>query len=460
MTATHQKSDKNVSKKHRPGTKAPTKNLRLVAAHILSRVMRQHASLSSSFNEAIDGLNEKERPLFQELCYGSLRQFFKLQEISEHLLKKPLRNKDSDVYAFIILGLYQLIHMRIPEHAVISETVNAAKKLKNKSWASGLINGVLRTYLREKDSIHEKTCGSQRHQFSHPEWFVKRLKKAWPDQWQAILKANNEQAPLTLRVNQQHTTRESYLQQLALAHIDAIVCDYAPDGIRLNSPVDISSLPGFHLGHCSVQDEAAQLAAYLLDLQPGQRVLDACCAPGGKTCHILECEPNLHSLTAIDSESTRMQRVEENLKRLQLKAQLKIADANDLANWWDNIHFDRILLDAPCSATGVIRRHPDIKLLRRDDDIAELGVLQRRLLEQLWSTLRPGGLLVYATCSVLPDENEAIVNTFLNTHNDATLDPLHVLWGEPLSLGRQLFPNVSKNDGFYYARLRKKIMVD
>lgn len=432
-------------------------NLRLHVSQVITPILRQQTSLSSTFASAIEQLNDNEKPLFHELCYGCLRQFHQLSTISEHLLQKPLRGKDSDVFALVLLGLYQLKYMRIPQHAIISETVSAAKKLKKKPWASGLINGVLRSYVREKETIENKLAKSKRYQFSHPDWLIGRIKKAWPHDWENILHANNQRAQITLRINQQKCSRVDYLTLLNDVGIDAAACEFANHGIRLSSSVDVATLPHFTDGYVSVQDEAAQLAAQLLELKPNQRVLDACCAPGGKTCHILETEPQLQHVLAVDLEEARMVRVAENLERLHLQAEQKVADIGDVDNWWDGQAFDRILFDAPCSATGVIRRHPDIKLLRRDDDIAALTNLQQQLLEKLWSTLAPGGVLVYATCSVLPDENEHIISHFLTKHTDVTLDNLDVSWGQERPAGRQLFPNPLANDGFYYARLRKTL---
>lgn len=434
-------------------------NLRLHVAQTITPVLRQQTSLSSTFATAIEQLSDNEKPLFHELCFGCLRQFHQLNVISEHLLQKPLRGKDSDVFALVLLGLYQLKHMRIPEHASISETVSAAKKLRKKPWASGLINGVLRSYVREKEAIENKLAKSKRYQFAHPDWLIGRIKKAWPHAWENILLANNQRAQITLRINQQKCTRAEYLALLKNAEINATACEFANHGIRLSSSVDVAALPHFADGYVSVQDEAAQLAAQLLELAPNQRVLDACCAPGGKTCHILETEPQLQHLLAVDLEAARMVRVAENLERLHLQAEQKVADIGNLDDWWDGQAFDRILFDAPCSATGVIRRHPDIKLLRRDDDITNLASLQKQLLDKLWSTLAPGGVLVYATCSVLPDENEHVITDFLTKHTDATLDNLNVLWGQECSAGRQLFPNPVANDGFYYARLRKALLL-
>lgn len=434
---------------------ATTPNPRLLAARTLARVIAQGDSLATVFDGAINQLPPTERGLFQEFCYGTLRRFHQLDAISQQLLDKPLRRKDSDVQALLLLGLYQLVHMRIPDHAVLSETVSAAKKLK-KPWAAGLINGVLRQYQRQADTIASKLEHQAEARFSHPQWFVDRVEQAWP-QWQPLLDANNQQPPLTLRVNTARGSRDEYLQQLAAREITAVACEHSPVGIRLESPVEVTALPGFAQGAVSVQDEAAQLAVPLLDLQPGQRVLDACAAPGGKSCHILENEPNIAELVCIEQDSARMPRIGENLQRLGLsgRARLVEADASDLQRWWDGRPFDRILLDAPCSATGVIRRHPDIKLLRRDSDLVKLAALQRQLLEALWQVLAPGGLLLYATCSVLPEENEQQVSGFIDARPDAHHQPIGAAWGETRPFGTQLFPQTGGHDGFYYARIYK-----
>jgi 16S rRNA (cytosine967-C5)-methyltransferase len=285
---------------------------------------------------------------------------------------------------------------------------------------------------------------------------VNRLKKAWPEQAEEILKANNLQAPMCLRVNASRCSRGDYLNMLDEANIGATVTQYSDVGIWLHKPQDVTDLPGFTDGLFSVQDESAQLAASLLDVQPGHLVLDACCAPGGKTCHILESEPKLAKLTAIDLEQPRLERCIDNLQRLDLQANLIAADVGAIEQWWDNKPFDRILLDAPCSASGVIRRHPDIKILRKDSDIDNLSKIQAELLEKVWKTLRKGSMLIYATCSVLPQENDQVVAKFLATHGDASLLTIEANWGEATDYGRQIFPTAKGGDGFYYSRLQKK----
>jgi len=431
-------------------------NIRALAAKTLVPVITKGQSLNTLFEPALEQVDARDRGLFQQLCFGTLRHFHQLQAITQTLLDKPLRTKDTDVYMLVLIGLFQIIHLRTPDHAAISESVNASRKLK-KTWASKLINGLLRNFLRNRAEIETTLTHDNAYLFSHPQWFFDQLKSSWPDHYAAILNANNLQPPVCLRINTTLNSRDHYVQQLNALSIQAEPLTYAPEGIRLLESIDIRTLPGFEQGHFSVQDEAAQLAATLLDCQANDRVLDACAAPGGKSCHILERQPAISSLTCVDLEANRMKRVEQNLARLRLteKATLKVADVGDTDAWWDSRLFDRILLDAPCSATGVIRRHPDIKLLRRPSDLAKLGGLQLQLLTALWQTLAPGGVLVYATCSVLPIENERIITAFLAQQPDATHLPIAASWGIARPIGRQLFPQVGGHDGFYYARLCK-----
>lgn len=431
------------------------KSVRAVAAQVVNKVLTQGQSLSQLLPEASALLPERDQALLQELCFGVCRQAHRLERQSRALLRKPLKSRDGEVLALIYLGLYQLFHLRTPDHAAISATVQASRELKQ-NWAAGLINGTLRSAQRQSDSLHQQLQHDLQYQYSHPQWLQERIKRAWPEHWQAVLTANNSHPPLTLRVNLQQKSRAEYLDQLASANLPAQATVHSASGVRLEKAVATQLLPGFAEGWASVQDEAAQLAAGLLMLAPGQRVLDACCAPGGKTCHLLEMEPKLSQLLALDDDAQRMTRVQENLQRLHLQAQMLVADAGDPASWWDGKPFERILLDAPCSATGVIRRHPDIKLLRRANDIAKLVTLQQRLLTALWPTLAPGGYLLYATCSVLPEENEQNLAAFLAHTDDAVHCPIEANWGLQRPLGRQLLPEIDGQDGFYYALLQKQ----
>ncbi|AQZ94080.1 16S rRNA (cytosine(967)-C(5))-methyltransferase RsmB [Halopseudomonas phragmitis] len=427
---------------------------RLAAARALAQVMAGKASLGSSLPTQLERVSVRDRALTQELAFGTARWFQRLDGLANALLEKPLKAAERELHALLLVGLYQLLYTRIPAHAAIGETVNAAKTLK-KPWASGLLNAVLRRAQREGA---EQLAALERDptiRLAHPRWLQKRLKQDWPDGWEAICQANNAHPPMTLRVNLARTSRSAYLSRLSDAGIDAEPCRFSSVGLRLLQPCDVSQLPGFTEGEVSVQDEAAQLAAPLLELKPGQRVLDACCAPGGKTCQILEQQSALDELVALDLEPKRLERVRENLERLQLHATLKAADARELSNWWDGRPFQRILLDAPCSATGVIRRHPDIKLTRQAEDIAALAQLQGQLLDQLWQTLDVGGVLVYATCSVLPEENSQTIAAFLARQPGARELEISADYGLAQPCGRQLLPQNDGHDGFYLAKLIK-----
>ncbi|MDA9090644.1 16S rRNA (cytosine(967)-C(5))-methyltransferase RsmB [Porticoccaceae bacterium] len=427
---------------------------RAAAAEVIAKVLRGQ-SLSALLPEYSEKVEEKDRPLLKELCFGTLRWYPQISILLKSLIQKPLREKELEIQGLLACGLYQLMHMRIAEHAIINETVSAVTKL-NRPWAKGLVNAVLRSFQRQQQELLDGQSDNEVFQTAHPKWLLKKINDSWPEEIAAqIIAANNERAPMTLRVNALRTSRQGYLDCLAAAGISASAAEHSAQGIVLEAPCDVNDLPNFKDGHVSVQDEAAQLAAGLLMLDKGQRVLDACCAPGGKTCHILESAPDLESLLAIDLEQRRLIRVEENLARLQLKADLKAANANDLERWWDGNSYDRILIDAPCSATGVIRRHPDIKILRKPADIDKLAAIQTKILTSLWQTLKPGGILVYATCSVLPDENEQIIKNFIASQSDAEILKIDATWGIATDNGRQLFPLVNGNDGFYYSRLRK-----
>ncbi|MQG96564.1 16S rRNA (cytosine(967)-C(5))-methyltransferase RsmB [Pseudomonas sp. MN1F] len=429
-------------------------NPRLAAARALAAVLSGKASLNSSLPAQLDKVEERDRGLTQDLAFGTARWQPRLDLLAAQLLQKPFKAADADVQALLLVGLYQLFYTRIPAHAAIGETVGCADKLK-KPWAKGLLNAVLRRAQREGEEL---LAGMERDpvvRTAHPRWLQKSLKAFWPEQWEAICAANNAHPPMILRVNRRHHSRDAYLALLAQAGIGASACQYSRDGIVLAEACDVRGLPGFAEGWVSVQDEAAQLSADLLELAPGQRVLDACCAPGGKTCHLLEAEPGLAHMTAIDLEAKRLTRVRENLDRLQLDAELIACDARDTANWWDGKPFQRILLDAPCSATGVIRRHPDIKLTRQAEDIPALAALQGELLDALWPTLEVGGMLLYATCSSLPTENTEVIDAFLARTPGARELDLATEAGLRQPHGRQLLAQEGGHDGFYYAKLIK-----
>lgn len=424
---------------------------RAAAALVLAEVLGGK-SLNQVLPVMLDKVSPRDRGLLQQLSYGSLRQAPRLQAILSQMLEKPLRDKDRDIQGLLLCGLYQLEDTRIPDHAAVSATVAATRPLK-KAWARGMTNAVLRRFLRERDEL---TSNLQEPAASaHPDWLYHELQQQWPEQYQEVLSANNQQPPMTMRVNSERTTRDDYLAQLEQAGIAATPGEISPHAVYLATPRDVTEIPGFAEGMVSVQDEAAQLAALLLDTQAGDRVLDACAAPGGKSCHILETQPGLAELVAMDIDAQRLLRVADNLDRLELSAELVVGDAENPPAQLEPGSFDRILVDAPCSASGVIRRHPDVKLLRRQDDIGQLGQQQRKILAGLWPLLRPGGHLLYATCSVLDGENSEIVRQFTGEHADARLINPTVNWGEATDCGRQLLPSTGGPDGLFYALLQK-----
>ncbi len=432
-------------------------NARASAARVLDRVVSGRRSLNDALavglHKVADG---RERALVQELSYGSLRWYYQLEVMLQHLLNKPLKKRDSDLRCLLLAGLYQLTRMALPSHVAVNETVQAARAL-DKAWATGLVNAVLRGYQRRKVQLEADVGESPAALYAHPGWLIERLKHDWPDDWEAILQAGNQRPPLSLRVNRQQITRADYLEMLQREGVEATSLLHTSDGIRVGVPVPVSALPGFGAGLVSVQDAAAQQAAGLLELEPGLHVLDACAAPGGKTAHILETEPGLASVTAIDVDERRLQLIEDNLARLGLSARVLHADAAEPDGWCAGHSYERILLDVPCSATGVIRRHPDIKLLRRPADIGPLVTRQTQLLEAMWPLLTAGGMLLYTTCSVLADENERRIGAFLEDHPDAMEQKITASWGRPCAHGRQILPGEDDMDGFYFACMRKQL---
>lgn len=430
-------------------------NPRLAAARALTAVLAGKASLASTLPKQLEQVAPRDKGLVQELAFGTARWQPRLAILAAELLSKPFRKADQDVEALLLVGLYQLLYTRIPAHAAIGETVGCATALR-KPWAKGLLNAVLRRAQREAAELLPQLEKDPVVLTAHPRWLQKSLKAFWPEHWLAICAANNSHPPLTLRVNQQRCSRDDYLNKLAAQGIAAQPTPFSQYGITLAIPCDVTELPGFTEGMVSVQDEAAQLAADLLMLEKGQRVLDACCAPGGKTCHILEQQAQLSEVVAIDLEPQRLERVQSNLERLQLQATLLAGDARAVEQWWDNTPFQRILLDAPCSATGVIRRNPDIKLTRQAEDITPLATLQGELLDALWPTLADNGILLYATCSTLPTENTEVIAAFLARTADAQELPFTAEFGLPQPHGQQLLAQQGGHDGFYYARLIKQ----
>ena len=431
--------------------------VRAEAAKAVDAVVTDGRSLDAVLRELERHLSPADRPLVKMLCYGALRHHFRLRSDLGKLLDRPLKARDSVIESLLAVGLFQLTDTRIPDHAAVSMTVEAARLLRRPKYA-GLINAVLRNFLRK--DIGGQAAGDVESRFNHPSWFIGRLREDWPEEWPAILEANNERAPMWLRVNQKRSTTREYLDRIGQAEEGHQALPGFVHAIRLARPVPVTELPGFADGDVSIQDAAAQIAAPWLLMHGGTRILDACAAPGGKTAHLLELASPDSSVIAIDLDPERLTRIHDNLQRLKLDATVLAADASNPKGWWDGKPFDRILLDAPCSASGVIRRHPDIKLLRRVEDVEALAERQRAMLEALWPLLEPSGRLLYVTCSVLAAENDAVIGDFLARHRDAHEDRvlpnynIRDLMVEK-ACGFQVLPGTQGLDGFYFACLEK-----
>jgi 16S rRNA (cytosine967-C5)-methyltransferase len=389
-------------------------------------------------------LTASERGAIQDISFGSLRWYGELKAILAHLVARPL--KDADVQALLIAALFQLRYTGAAAHAVVDHAVQTVAAL-GKPQFKGLVNGVLRSFLRDSVGLVAAVQAELEARYSYPSWWIAKTQSQYPADWENILMAGNQHPPMTLRINRRKTNVDTYLQQLLQTGIEAsLLDDWA---ITLNHPISVDKLPGFAEGIVSVQDHSAQFAVRLLDLAPGLRVLDACAAPGGKTGHILETADV--ELVAIDQDAERMQQLDVNLRRLVLNAVTKAADVSKLGDWWDGRPFHRILCDAPCTASGVVKRHPDIKWLRRESDVARFAQRQAQLLAALWQTLTRGGKLLYATCSIFAEENHRQVVDFCRNHPDAMVLPIPN--GD--NLGLQLLPS-ERGDGFFYGLLQKR----
>lgn len=428
--------------------------VRASAASAVDAVVSHGRSLDAALMDVEQRVPANDRPLLKMLCYGVLRFHWQLREELGVLLDRPLKRRDSIIESLLAIGIYQLRDTRVPDHAAVSMTVEAARLLRRPKFA-GLINAVLRNYTRQNISAREPQSDAAR--FNHPGWMIRAIRKDWPQQWQQILKSNNERAPMWLRVNRRHKTPQQYLDD---GQLDGDLLAGFDQAVRLHTAMPVDELPGFHEGIVSVQDGAAQIPAPWLLASGGVAVLDACAAPGGKTGHLLELLGESGRLTAIDSDPERLAGIADNLSRLGLDATVKLADASKVGGWEKDQVFDRILLDAPCSATGVIRRHPDIKLNRRRTDIAGLAARQAEMLRALWTILNPGGRLLYVTCSVLSAENDQVIGDFLADTPDSREERLlqnnnirDVMIEKPS--GYQVLPGTVGLDGFYFACLRK-----
>jgi 16S rRNA (cytosine967-C5)-methyltransferase len=393
----------------------------------------------------------QQRGAAQDLSYGTLRFYGEIDAYLVQLLEKPLT--DNRIHSILLVAIYQLLHDKADAFTVVNQAVQAVGELKRpvpKSWAKGLVNAILRNFIRQKDQLNAKLNQSEVAMYSYPQWWINKLKAQYPNHWQSMLEIGNQHPPMTLRVNAQKISIDEYMQLLRRQDIEAVVI--GEQAIVLTKPVAVEKIPGFTAGIVSVQDYGAQMAAPLLDMQNNKRVLDACCAPGGKTGHILELAEV--TLTALDNDENRLLRVQSNLDRLGLQAQLLVGDASS-NSWWDGICFDGILADVPCTASGIVRRHVDIKWLRREADVASFVVQQAKILPNLWRMLAKGGRLLYVTCSVFNEENQGQVDHFLQNNADATQLPYPLQAQSNISqLNGQLIPSIA-HDGFFYALLQK-----
>lgn len=431
-----------------------TGNSRATAALVVYQVVVQGRQLNRTLDHALNRWDAKNRPLIAEMVNGVVRWYWLLEYYLEQLLERPMRQKDYDLMCLLCVGLYQLEYMQTPQHAAVSETVKATAQL-GKSWARGVTNAVLRKFLRNRSQLVSARV-NEVAQFSHPRWLIDLIRQEWPNDWQTILNANNRRPRITLRVNVRRTNATEYYARLESMGITArFDCD-APTAILLEERVRVQELPGFVQGEVSVQSTASQLASLSMELAPGQRVLDACSAPGGKLLHMLEIEPQLDEIIAIEIDEARRGEIVDNLQRARMAVQVLTADASRPTDWWDGEPFDRILIDAPCSALGVISKHPDIKHHRTPEDIEQVSEEQTRLLAALLPLLKSNGKLLYTTCSILAQENDRQIENVLDKLTDFVREPLPSVLGQPTRYGRQRLQNETGGDGFYYAKLSRR----
>jgi 16S rRNA (cytosine967-C5)-methyltransferase len=424
---------------------------RVAATRVLDAVLHHGRSLKAELAAALPQFDDpRDRALVEAICFAALRQRARYAAALSAWMPKPLGRRDEELRALLYVGLAQLDALGLPPHAAVAETVEAVRALK-RSHQTALVNALLRRALRE--GLPQGNAAS-----AWPEWLLDRVRRDWPQDVDAIVQASAQAAPLWLRVHRQRSTRAACLERLVASGIEAHMPESPADALRIDTSLPVSALPGFTDGEVSVQDASAQLVADALSPAAGSRVLDACAAPGGKSAHLLERDPSLR-LTALDVDAARLDKVRATFVRLALGRQARLwsADARDLGAWWDGTPYDAILLDAPCSATGIVRRQPDVLLHRRETDLVALLATQARLLDALWRTLAPDGVLLYATCSILHDENAHQVDAFLARTPDARAEPLDAHYGRVSGVGRQRLPGEDGMDGFFYARLRKLV---
>ena len=432
--------------------------VRVQSSLVLNQVIHGKHSLDRAIEQAHKDIDDNEKPLLTNICYGTLRFYWELKAKIDQLLSQPLKKKDKIIENLLQSAIFQIDKTRIPDHAVVSQTVEASRKL-NKGHFSSLINGILRTYLRSDRDIEKIT---EEIKFNHPNWMIEKIKQDWPLNWEQILKKNNDRAPMWLRVNQKKIETKKYLKQFLTdeSKIEADNMQLNDYAICLKTPISVKYLPGFEEGYVSIQDGAAQLAADILLENKSGRILDACAAPGGKTAQLIENIDSTSTVTAIEIDSKRAELINENLLRLGHSTEVIVGDASDIESWWDSIFFDLILLDAPCSSSGVIRRHPDIKHLRRKDDIYTFQKKQLKIISAMWKILAPKGRLLYVTCSIFKEENDEVMNQFIEKHDNVALQDLLLnnnILEEMIKTryGYQLFPGTINTDGFYFSCLKK-----
>ena len=429
-------------------------SVRALAAEALADIALSGHSLREVADRAFPRLpDSRDRALLTALLNEGARWWPRYDAAIDRLLDKSIRRNDPKIHALLVIGLIQLEVLELPAYAAVAATVEAVRELRRPRLA-GLVNAVLRRWQRERETLNVALDATPATRHAHPAWLAAAIAHDWPGQAEAIMAASNQEPPLMLRVNRNRATREEVVERLTGADQAVELHPWLADGLVLPHSTDVTRLPGFAQGDFAVQDGAAQVPADLLGLANGQRVLDACAAPGGKACHALE-RANVH-LVAVESEAKRIPRIRQNLERLGLRATVITGDAGDASAWWDGKPFDRVMIDAPCSATGVIRRRPDVRLHRREADIPALIAQQARILAACWELLAPGGSLLYVTCSILRAENEGVVGAFVAERGDVDLVPLSLPVGQAAGIGWQILPGEGDLDGMYYALLRKR----
>ena len=429
---------------------------RSLAVLICESVIYEGQSLGEAIDDKLENkdISPQDRGFIQSLSFGVTRWYWQLNDQLKPLLQKPIKAKERQVKLILLVGIYQIQHLQTPAHAAVSDTVKCCQKL-NKTWAKNLINACLRNYLRKQDEREQITLPPTH--YSHPEWMIERIEQAWPEQKKLIFAANNQAAPLCLRVNKRYCSPESYLELLHEHDIEASLDPYSGIGIRVKNSIAIHRLPKFSAGWVSVQDTASQLIHQFFQIKNNDRVLDACAAPGGKTSLLLEHAPEDIVMHAVDIKGKRNNKLVDTLKRLNLTAKIITGDASEPTTWWDKEFYQHILVDAPCSGLGVVRRHPDIKHLRQENDLVELKQSQRNILTACWELLADNGKLLYTTCSILPEENEQQINDFLQKNPEAKSIHIDHPTAVNLKFGQQTLPGISDMDGFYYCLLQKVV---